>query len=349
MPRLISCLTALASAIPFLAPQIASINMALAQKSTALTYAIVLHGGAGGDPAKWTDEYRARRRAGLQAALDHGLTLLRAGESALDVVEQVVKQLEDHPDFNAGRGCVLNEMGEHELDAAIMDGSNRKCGAVAGVKSVKNPISAARRVMTDTSHVLLMGPGADTFAKSKGLEQAGADYFRTQAQLDAWQRWKNKPPSISALVPDYRFREPAPEYLGTVGCVALDTRGNLSAATSTGGLMGKRWGRVGDTPLIGAGTYADNDTCGVSCTGIGEEFIRHSVAADLAARMRYGSKTLARAASEIVSTVLPKESGGLIAVDGTGNIVMEFNTHGMSRAAGNSAGRREASLARDEQ
>ncbi len=307
-------------------------------------FGIVIHGGAGGDPDKWTDEYKATRRLGLQAALDTGVKLLQANASALDVVEQVVRVMEDNPTFNAGRGCVLNEKGEHELDASIMDGSNRACGAVASVRTTKHPISAARRVMTDTKHVLLIGNGADEFGRSLGLEQADASYFRTPEQIKAWERWKNKEPDISLHRPKGQAIEDQQLYLGTVGCVVLDAKGNLAAATSTGGLMGKRWGRVGDSPIIGAGTFADNGTCAVSGTGVGEDFIRNNVAADIAARMRYSSKSLGDAAKAVVHTVLPEDCGGIIAIDHAGNIAMEFNTPGMSRAAADSSGRNEVLL-----
>jgi L-asparaginase / beta-aspartyl-peptidase len=318
-----------------------------AQEQPQGKFAIVIHGGAGGDPAKWTDDYKATRRDGLQRALNLGVNLLKSDATALDVVEQVVRALEDDPIFNAGRGCVLNKMGEHELDASIMDGSNRACGAVASTRSTKNPVSLARRVMTDTEHVLLIGTGADEFGRSLGLEQADASYFRTAEQVKAWERWKNRDPDVTLHRPKGQAEDDEQLYLGTVGCAALDTRGNLAAATSTGGLMGKRWGRVGDSPIIGAGTFADNGTCAVSCTGVGEDFIRNNVAADIAARMRYGSHSLAEATQAVVRTVLPDDCGGIIAVDREGNIVMEFNTPGMSRGSANSAGRNEVRLGKD--
>ncbi len=315
-----------------------------AQAQSKSQYGIVIHGGAGGEPDKWTDEYKAKRTAGLKAALDTGVSLLKEGKSALDVVEQVVRVLEDDPIFNAGRGCVLNEAGDHELDAAIMDGASRACGAVASVRKIKNPISLARRVMTDTKHVLLIGNGADEFGLSLKLEQAGPEYFRTPQQIEAWEKWKKKIPDQTLHRPKAQADEDEQLYLGTVGCAVLDTKGNLAAGTSTGGLMGKRWGRVGDSPIIGAGTFADNKTCAVSGTGVGEDFIRNNVAADIAARMRYGSKTLAEAAKAVVQTVLPEDCGGIIAIDYSGNIVMEFNTPGMSRAAADSKGRYEVLL-----
>jgi beta-aspartyl-peptidase (threonine type) len=316
----------------------------IAQEQSKNSYGIVIHGGAGGEPDKWTDEYKAQRTAGLKAALDLGVSMLKEGKSALDVVEQVVRILEDDPNFNAGRGCVLNEVGEHELDAAIMDGSNRACGAVASVRKTKHPISLARRVMTDTKHVFLIGNGADEFGLTLKLEQAGPEYFRTPQQIEAWEKWKKKTADVTLQRPKAQRDEDEQLYLGTVGCTVLDTKGNLAAATSTGGLMGKRWGRVGDSPIIGAGTFADNATCAVSCTGVGEDFIRNNVAADIAARMRYGSKSLTESAKAVVHTILPEDCGGVIAIDHSGNIVMDFNTPGMSRAAADSKGRYEVLL-----
>lgn len=341
MPRLVTPLATLLAILNLWT----SMNLNAQEKS--VNFGIVIHGGAGGEPDKWTEEYKTQRRDGLKAALDRGLSMLKEGKPALDVVEQVVRVLEDDATFNAGRGCVLNEAGEHELDAAIMDGSNRACGAVASVRKVKNPISLARRVMTDTQHVLLIGSGADEFGQTLKLEQAGPEYFRTPKQIEAWEKWKKKIPDVSLHRPKAQGDEDEQLYLGTVGCVVLDSQGNLAAATSTGGLMGKRWGRVGDSPIIGAGTFADNGTCAVSGTGVGEDFIRNNVAADIAARMRYGSKSLAESAKTVVQSVLPEDCGGIIAIDGKGNIVMEFNTPGMSRAAANSTGRYEILLGKD--
>ena len=303
-------------------------------------YAIVIHGGAGGNPDAWPEEFRQRRRDGLAAALDQGVAMLDSGAKAIDVVEQVIRTLEDNENFNAGRGCVLNENGEHELDASIMDGKDLRCGAVAGVTTVKNPISLARKVMTDTRHVLLFGSGAELFGKSLGIEEADAEYFRTERQKSSWESWKTRQSSTSQLASQ-------PEsYFGTVGCVVLDQHGDLAAATSTGGLMGKRWGRVGDTPILGAGNYADNATCAVSGTGTGEEFIRYNVGSDIAAQMRYASRSLADAAAATIAK-LPENCGGVIAVDKNGHMVMEFNTRAMSRAFASSDGQRGVYLARE--
>ncbi|MCA9129282.1 MAG: isoaspartyl peptidase/L-asparaginase [Planctomycetales bacterium] len=315
--------------------------------STEKKFAIAIHGGAGGDPSKWSSEYQSQRRTGLQAALDHGVALLEKRADALDVVEAVVRILEDDATFNAGRGCVLNENGEHELDASIMDGRNLQCGAVAAVKRAKNPVSLARLVMTQTKHVLLIGSGADQFGEATGVEQAEPDYFLTEQRKASWQKWKLGDKDALLHAPSTHKGEDEQLYLGTVGCVVLDVHGNLAAATSTGGLMGKRWGRVGDSPIVGAGNYADNETCAISGTGIGEEFIRRAVASDIAARMRYGHNTLAEAVTGTLTT-MPAESGGVIAVDARGNVVMEFNTPGMSRATADSLGNRGVWLGRND-
>lgn len=315
-------------------------------QDTAPSYSIVIHGGAGGDPGKWTEEYQTQRRQSLGAALDLGVELLAAGKTSVEVVEQVVRLMEDDPVFNAGRGCVLNENGEHELDASIMDGSNLQCGAVASVKTAKHPITLARQVMEKTRHVLLIGSGADEFGIAIGAEQAGPDWFRTERKKASWEKWKQGKQDSALYRP--KSIKPGEEelYLGTVGCVVLDTHGNLAAATSTGGLMGKRWGRVGDSPIVGAGNYADNQTCAVSGTGVGEEFIRLCVCKDIAARMNYGGVDLATAAEATVAR-LPQDAGGVIAVDAQGNVAMPFNTPGMSRAHADSTGHRIVRLGRD--
>ncbi|MFO1065687.1 MAG: isoaspartyl peptidase/L-asparaginase [Pirellulales bacterium] len=311
-------------------------------------YAIALHGGAGGSPRLWSETVCREKRAGLAEALDRGIQILSASGSALDAVEAVVRSLEDNPLFNAGRGCVLNEAGEHELDAAIMAGDKPSCGSVTGVKRVKNPVTLARRVMTDTPHVMLNAAGADQFAESIGLELADAEYFRTTDQIQQWQKWRAR---ISGEATE--TDEPndpsgsSVRYFGTVGCVAIDSSRCIAAATSTGGLTGKRWGRVGDTPIIGAGTYANNVSCGISCTGTGEEFIRHNVAADISARMRYAGASLASAVNTIIHEVLPADCGGLISVDRHYNIVMDYNTACMARAAADSSGHRAVLLERE--
>ncbi len=214
------------------------------------SYAIAIHGGAGGDPAKWDETYRQQRLDGLAAALDLGLRLLKTGGTAVDVVEQVVRAMEDNEVFNAGRGCVLTASGDHELDAAIMDGRTLACGAVAGVTVTKNPVALARKVMTETKHVLLIGAGADEFGQSLGLEQAPAEYFHIERQKAAWRMWQQQQLHTSLHRPNFMQTDEEHLYLGTVGCVVRDQQGNLAAATSTGGLQGKRQGASGTLPSL---------------------------------------------------------------------------------------------------
>jgi beta-aspartyl-peptidase (threonine type) len=288
------------------------------------TWAIAIHGGAGGEPAKWSEAKVKARKDGLREALRTGADLLAGGGTAVDAVEAVIRMLEDDSSFNAGRGAVLTEDGQAELDASIMDGKTSQCGAVAGVRRVKNPISLARRVMSETKHVLLVGKGADEFAAEQAVELVEPDYFLSR---------KNAAP------PD-----PDQPHFGTVGCVVLDSHGNLAAGTSTGGTAKKLPGRVGDSPIVGAGTYASNDSCAVSGTGIGEEYIRHSVAYDIAAQIRYASQPLESAVTEIMRIRLKPGVGGLIAVSAAGEIVMQHNTPGMSCGAADSNGRFETHL-----
>ena len=231
-----------------------------------------------------------------------------------------------------------------------MDGRDLACGAVAGVKRVKNPITLSRRVITDTVHAFLIGDGADRLAEKLGLDLEEPEYFITDEQIKSWEKWKEREATKGSTswtgpvgVDDPLF------YLGTVGCVVLDSQGNLAAGTSTGGLLGKRWGRVGDSPVIGAGTYAKNSTCAVSCTGIGELYIRHAIAISLSMKMELAKQSLEQVANEAIQKVLPEDSGGLIAVDHAGNISMPFNTPGMARGAATSAGRFEVRLGKDGQ
>ena len=278
-------------------------------------YGLVIHGGAGTITRdRMSKEKEAEYRGKIMEALTAGYRILERGDSSLDAVEAVVRIMEDSPLFNAGKGAVFTNEGRNELDASIMDGSNLQAGAVAGVKTVKNPISAARRVMEKTWHVMLTGDGADHFATEQGLEIVDNNYFYTE------RRWK-------ALK-----KAQAVEKHGTVGCVALDKNGNITAGTSTGGLTNKRWGRVGDTPIIGAGTYANNETCGVSGTGQGEYFIRGNIAYDVSALMMYRSLTVKDAAGQVIDKLSERGgTGGLIAMDRKGNIAMSFNTEGMYR------------------
>lgn len=296
------------------------------EEPAAGRYAIAVHGGAGSAPESFTPQENRARRESLRRALKIGNDILSDGGKAVDAVESVIRFLEDDPQFNAGKGAVFHAEGGHELDASIMDGKTKACGAVAAVTTVKNPISLARLVMTKTPHVLLASKGADRFAREMGVELVDPTYFDTEAKRRAWQRGRKRGAAPSS---------------GTVGCVALDRHGDLAAGTSTGGLTNKRFGRVGDSPIIGAGTYADNQTCAVSCTGIGEEFIRHVVAYDVSALMKYGRLTLGDAVDTIIHRRLKPGSGGIIAVSRDGEIRMDYNTRGMACAAADSSGRFE--------
>ncbi|HEX5054452.1 MAG TPA: isoaspartyl peptidase/L-asparaginase [Planctomycetota bacterium] len=307
----------------------------------AATWAIAIHGGAGTldrtAPGSQLQEYRDV----LDHALAFGRERLARGDRALDVCEAVVRLLEDDPHFNAGRGAVFNEKGEHELDACIMDGATMRCGAVAGVRTVKNPIGLARLVMERTPHVLLMGDGAEQFATATSVDRVDNSYFDTAARrrsLEEVLRERQRTGAAEPRRPEQRF--------GTVGCVAKDQRGELAAATSTGGLTGKRWGRVGDSPIVGAGTYADAWVA-VSGTGTGEQFIRHTVARTIAARMQFGGQTLAEAANAVVFETLDKDDGGVIAVDRDGNLAAPFNSGGMYRALADSRGRYDVRIFED--
>ena len=278
-------------------------------------YGLVIHGGAGTiTREKMSPEKEAEYREKITEALTVGYEILEKGNSSLDAVEAVVRIMEDSPLFNAGKGAVFTNAGTNELDASIMDGSTLQAGAVAGVKTVKNPISAARKVMEKTWHVMLSGDGADHFAAEQGLEIVDNDYFYTERRWNALKKAQEE------------------EKHGTVGCVALDKKGNIAAGTSTGGLTNKRWGRIGDTPIIGAGTYANNETCGVSGTGQGEYFIRGNIAYDVSALMIYRSLTVKDAAGQVIDKLSERGgNGGLIAMDKNGKIAMSFNTEGMYR------------------
>jgi beta-aspartyl-peptidase (threonine type) len=303
-------------------------------------YALVLHGGAGTILKKNMDAAKEKAyRDKLTEALKRGEGILNDGGSSLDAVQAVIEVLEDSPLFNAGRGAVFTAEGKNEMDASIMDGSNRNAGAVAGVTTIKHPIAAARAVMTQSKHVMLSGRGAETFAAQHGLEIVSPVYFWTQRRWDALKKMKEKESDAEA------------KEHGTVGCVALDKDGNIAAGTSTGGLTGKLWGRIGDSPIIGAGTYASNETCGVSCTGQGEYFIRNVVAYDLAALMKYRGMSLQEAAKSIVHGELMQQhaEGGLIALDKDGNIAMEFNTPGMYRGFVKSGGQLTVNFYRDDE
>lgn len=292
-------------------------------------YAMAIHGGAGTILREnITPEQEAEIKAALNAALDIGEEVLRSGGSSRDAVEQAIMYLEDSPLFNAGKGAVFTHEGKNELDASIMDGLTLEAGAVGGLRQVKNPIRAARAVLENSPHVLLTGAGAEQFAIEQGIDTVSSSYFFTQSRWDALQRAK-----ASADQKTGALETPADYKFGTVGCVALDQEGNITAGTSTGGMTNKRYNRFGDVPVIGAGTYADNASCGVSCTGHGEFFIRYAVAHDLHALMAYQGMALSDAADHIIFSKLKPAGGGggLIAVDKNGNIAMPFNTPGMYR------------------
>jgi len=306
--------------------------------------AIAIHGGAGViDPAKMTPERAASYRAGLAAALDAGYAILERGGSSVDAVTAAVRTLEDDPQFNAGRGAVLNHAGDAELDAAIMDGNGPRAGAVAGVRHVKNPVELARLVMEKSPHVLLVAEGAEEFALEQGVVLVPRDYFRTEARIRELDEARKAEAE--------QLRAAAPGGTGTVGAVALDRAGHLAAATSTGGITNKHRGRVGDSPIVGAGTYADDESCAVSGTGQGEFFIRQVVAYDICALVQYRHLTLAQAVRELIHEKLRRTGGegGVIAVDRSGNIAMDFNSVGMFRGARDSRGRRDIAMYRDAQ
>ncbi|MEM7784045.1 MAG: isoaspartyl peptidase/L-asparaginase [Planctomycetota bacterium] len=309
-----------------------------------MKFAIAIHGGAGSSAKNFSEQAILKRKSVLENALNKGVAILEAGGSSLDAVQEVIVILEDDPQFNAGKGAVFNAVGSHELDASIMDGSNLACGAVAGVSHIKNPIRLARLVMTETRHVLLSGTGAEQFAKSHSVDWVEPNYFDTEAAKASWNRYQNrlkqKDKDTSSLDFQNSLAEPG-WNIGTVGCVALDSNGNLAAGTSTGGMTYKKFGRVGDSPIVGAGTYADNETCAVSATGVGEEYIRRAVAYDVAAQMKYRGVSVQQAIDDNLNSRLRKGDGGLIAVDKDGNIAMGFNTGGMARAAADSEGKFE--------
>lgn len=298
---------------------------------------LVIHGGAGVIlRADMSPGQESEYRAALQAALDAGYAVLEAGGTALDAVTTAVVLLEDCPLFNAGRGAVLNAEGACELDAAIMDGRDRAAGAVTGVRHIRNPVRLARDVMEKSPHVMLSGEGAEQFGATLGHATVPNDYFITERRRAQWERAREleaRRQDTTFLEEKVRLDGPDERKFGTVGAVALDRHGNLAAATSTGGMTNKKYGRVGDSPLIGAGTYADNRTCAVSATGHGEFFIRAVVAHDIAARMAHRGEPLAEAAAAVIAGVGELGgTGGVIAVDARGRIALPFNTPGMYRA-----------------
>ncbi len=289
-------------------------------------FALVIHGGAGILRNELSVEREAASRRVLEYALLKGFQILRGGGSSLDTVCAAIEVLEDSPLFNAGCGSVLTSSGTVEMDAAVMEGSRLKAGAVAGVHGVRNPIRLAREVMEHSPHVLLIGEGARAFAKERNIPFEPDQYFITAERTE--QRQVSVEPSRGG-----NCENQAPSKMGTVGAVALDKQGHLSAGTSTGGTINKRVGRVGDSPIIGAGTYAEDRVVAVSCTGHGEFFIRAVVAYDVAARMKYQGASVSQATHQVVNVLLPElgGAGGLISIDSKGNVAMPFNTQGMFR------------------
>lgn len=338
----------MASSVSVAAPSVETSNIAIA-----------IHGGAGTIlKSEMSPELEKEFLAKLDEALNAGYAVLNEGGSSLDAVVASVKVMEDSPLFNAGKGAVFTHEGVNELDAAIMDGSNLAAGAVAGVRTVKNPIELARKVMTDSPHVMLAGKGADEFAKSIGLDVVDPKYFYTERRWLQLQQLLKAKDSGTKLSEDgdktssrkeaYRFSSEENRF-GTVGAVALDKNGKLAAATSTGGMTNKRWGRIGDAPIIGAGTYA-NAVCAVSATGHGEYFIRAAVAHDICARVEYQNLPLAQAANIVVmeKLVKMKGEGGIIAVDNKGNVALPFNSKGMYRASIDHTGKKVIAIYQNE-
>ncbi len=302
-----------------------------AAETARLDYALAIHGGAGVIPKDMEEERKQEYFDALEEALRLGRDRLDGGGAALDVVEEVVRFLEDVPLFNAGKGAVFTHEGRNELDAAIMDGRDLSCGAISGVTTVKSPITLARKVMEESPHVFFTGAGAEVFADEMGVERVESDYYFTE------RRWEQLQKKLAE-------EEVGDDKHGTVGAVALDREGNLAAATSTGGMTNKRYGRVGDVPIIGAGTYANNKTAAISCTGWGEKFIRNNVSHDVSAIMEYKGLGVEAAAKEVVHGKLDPGDGGLIAVSHTGEIALVFNSDGMFRGAADSGGRFEVAI-----
>jgi beta-aspartyl-peptidase (threonine type) len=288
-------------------------------------WVLVIHGGAGGTAGRqMPDEFQQQYIGKMTAVLKTGAAVLESGGTSLDAVVTCIRMMEDSPLFNAGKGSVFTEEGKNEMDASVMDGKTLKAGAVAGVTTIKNPITAARAVMEKSKHVMLAGPGAEKFAKEQGLEIVDPSYFFTQQRWDEFQKTRQL---------EMEQKHDSSNGHGTVGAVALDNSGNLAAGTSTGGMTNKVKGRIGDSPVIGAGTYANNKTCAVSCTGHGEYFIRNVVAHDISALMEYKGLSLDSAAQYVIHRKLKSQgaAGGLIGIDRNGNITLPFNTQSMFR------------------
>lgn len=323
-------------------------------KAKEAPFAIAIHGGAGAiQQSKMTPEKRQAYEAKLNEAVSAGYQLLAQGKSSQQAIIAAIQIMEASPLFNAGKGAVYTFDAEHELDASIMNGKTLNAGAVSGVKTVKSPIALAEKIMEESVHVMLSGEGAEQFAKNKGLTLVENSYFNTEHRYKALLNAKKK-----LLVKEKELKNfqaahktlPTEYKVGTVGAVALDKNGNLAAGTSTGGMTAKRFGRIGDAPIIGAGTYANNESCAVSATGHGEYFIRYHVAADICARLQYQNIPLAQAADIVINDVLVKAggSGGVIAIDAKGNIAMPFNSEGMYHASKSSNGETSVGIFRNE-
>lgn len=339
MKRLMNCLI-------LSLPLMGAPAMTQAETLTAGPVAIAIHGGSGTiNKGDFSEDQEREIRETLERAVRAGHGILSSGGTSLDAITQAITILEDSPHFNAGRGAVFNSEGENELDASIMEGEGLNAGAVAAVHNVRNPVLLARKVMTESPHVMLMGAGAEQFARDHGLTFEDDAYFYSEYR---WQQLQKARASDSG---GNSFLSETPDrWFSTVGAVALDAQGNLAAATSTGGMTNKRWGRVGDSPIIGAGTYADNRSCAVSATGHGEYFIRATVARDICARVQYSGADLAGAASQVVQGQLVDMggSGGVIAIDPQGNLALTFNTPGMYRASVDAAGKVYVAIYGDE-
>ena len=310
-------------------------------------FGIVIHGGAGTIlKANMNDSLETAYIDKLKEAISVGYDILKNGGTSLEAVTQTINIMEDSPLFNAGKGAVFTHDGTNEMDASIMDGATLNAGAVAGVKHIKNPINLAQDVMQKSEHVMLYGAGAEEFAKGLNYEMMDTTYFYTQNRYESLQRVLEKEKTKNDKKVSFEDPYIKNSKFGTVGCAALDKHGNLAAGTSTGGMTNKRWNRIGDAPIIGAGTYANNATCAVSSTGWGEYFIRAVVAYDISALMEYKGMTLQEAAHEVIQKKVPAlgGDGGIVAIDKDGNVAMEFNTAGMYRASMNSEGELEIKI-----
>lgn len=334
---LLSCALLLAAQAPAPKPDSGGGDRAevVLRRGEPVAWAIAIHGGAGTIPRTMDEAEKRGYLESLDKALRVGRDTLAGGGTGLDAIEKVIRVLEDDPRFNAGKGAVFTHEGSHELDAAIMNGRDLSAGAVALLKTVKNPISLARMVMERSPHVFLAGEGAERFADAMKVERVDQKYFHTQRRWDQLQEALRKERE-EGLSPRYKF--------GTVGVAALDRHGDLAAGTSSGGLTNKRFGRLGDVPVIGAGTYANNRTCAISATGWGEKFIRYTVAHDISALMEYGGLSLQEAAERVIHGKLEKGDGGVVGVARDGSIAMVFNSEGMYRGAADGKGRFEVKI-----